>query len=77
MNETALSFTNDRRRLHMRKILIIVVGLFIFTVSLAGAQTLTWTAGGVGGGWYTIAGGISTLINEKSGGPLHLGIWDL
>ncbi len=52
----------------MRKVLCIVVGLFILSVSLAGAQTLTWTAGGVGGGWYTIAGGIAALINEKSGG---------
>ena len=42
--------------------------LFVFAASLAQAQTLTWTAGGVGGGWYTIAGGISNIINEKSGG---------
>ena len=27
--------------------------------------TLTWIAGGVGGGWYTQAGGIARLINEK------------
>jgi TRAP transporter TAXI family solute receptor len=52
----------------MKKLLFIVMGLFVFSVSLAGAQTLTWTAGGVGGGWYTIAGGIAALINEKSGG---------
>jgi TRAP transporter TAXI family solute receptor len=53
----------------MRKLVgLFVMGIIIFTVSLAGGQTLTWTAGGVGGGWYTIAGGISTLINEKSGG---------
>ena len=42
--------------------------LFVFAASLAQAQTLTWTAGGVGGGWYVIAGGISNIINEKSGG---------
>ena len=46
----------------------IIFFLFIFTLSLSHAQTLTWTAGGVGGGWYTIAGGISNIINEKSGG---------
>src|SRR4030043_960594 len=46
----------------------IIFFLFSFTLSLSHAQTLTWTAGGVGGGWYTIAGGISILINEKSGG---------
>ncbi len=27
--------------------------------------TLTWTAGGMGGGWYTQAGGISRLIASK------------
>jgi TRAP transporter TAXI family solute receptor len=53
----------------MKRILIfMIVSLAVFAVSLAYAQTLTWTAGGVGGGWYTIAGGISNIINEKSGG---------
>ena len=27
--------------------------------------TLTWVAGGVGGGWYVQAGGIARLIAEK------------
>jgi len=27
--------------------------------------TLTWVAGGVGGGWYTQAGGLAQLINEN------------
>ena len=45
----------------------IMAGLLFFAPFVQ-AQTLTWTAGGVGGGWYTIAGGISNLINEKSGG---------
>jgi hypothetical protein len=26
--------------------------------------TLTWTAGGAGGGWYTIAGGIANIVKE-------------
>jgi uncharacterized protein len=52
----------------VRMIGFIVMSFLVFTSSLAQAQTLTWTAGGVGGGWYTIAGGISTIINEKSGG---------
>lgn len=51
-----------------KSFLLFSMGLFVFTASLAQAQTLTWTAGGVGGGWYSIAGGISNLINEKSGG---------
>lgn len=45
-----------------------VMTLLTLAFSLAQAQTLTWTAGGVGGGWYSIAGGISNIINEKSGG---------
>jgi uncharacterized protein len=31
---------------------------------LAQQITLTWTAGGAGGGWYSIAGGIATIIKE-------------
>ncbi len=53
----------------MKKICFLALSaLFLFSASLAQAQTLTWTAGGVGGGWYTIGGGIANLINEKSGG---------
>mgnify|MGYP005865071077 CR=1 FL=1 len=26
--------------------------------------TLTWTAGGAGGGWYSIAGGIAAIVKE-------------
>jgi TRAP transporter TAXI family solute receptor len=53
----------------MKKLLFLtILSSLILVVSLAHAQTLTWTAGGVGGGWYTIAGGISNIINEKSGG---------
>ncbi len=53
----------------MKKLLFLtILSSLILVVSLAHAQTLTWTAGGVGGGWYAIAGGISNIINEKSGG---------
>jgi TRAP transporter TAXI family solute receptor len=38
---------------------------------LAGAapaqQSLTWTAGAVGGGWYAISGGMAELLREKAG----------
>ncbi len=42
----------------------------VLLISLAFAQelkpvTLTWTAGGVGGGWYAQAGAIASLINSK------------
>jgi hypothetical protein len=34
----------------------------------AGAQqSLTWTAGPVGGGWYAISGGMAELVREKAG----------
>ncbi len=53
----------------MKKICYLALSaLFLLSASLVQAQTLTWTAGGVGGGWYTIGGGIANLINEKSGG---------
>jgi hypothetical protein len=53
----------------MKKLLfLIILSSLNLVISLAHAQTLTWTAGGVGGGWYTIAGGISNIVNEKSGG---------
>lgn len=53
----------------MRRIVILsTISFLVLFASLARAQTLTWTAGGVGGGWYTIAGGIANIINEKAGG---------
>ena len=53
----------------MKKIaFLVILCLLVFAAAFAQAQTLTWTAGGVGGGWYTIAGGISNIINEKAGG---------
>ncbi len=33
----------------------------------AAQQSLTWTAGAVGGGWYTISGGMAELLREKAG----------
>ena len=52
----------------------ILVTLVIFSVSscifaqnfeVNEPVTLTWVAGGVGGGWYTQAGGIAELITKK------------
>jgi TRAP transporter TAXI family solute receptor len=53
----------------MRRVffLSVLFGSVLFA-SFGQAQTLTWTAGGVGGGWYAIAGGISNIIHEKAGG---------
>jgi TRAP transporter TAXI family solute receptor len=43
------------------------VGFFMIAAGLplqAQQITLTWTAGGAGGGWYSIAGGIATIVKE-------------
>jgi uncharacterized protein len=53
---------------------LIVVALVVFTMAgpatVSAAEplkpvTLTWVAGGVGGGWYVQAGGIARMITEK------------
>ncbi len=56
-----------------RDILLVVMMLFLTVLVLSSAATaeelkpttLTWVAGGVGGGWYVQAGGIARLIAEK------------
>jgi hypothetical protein len=57
----------------MKKGIRIVAALLFLCASagLAIAQadikpaTYTWVAGGMGGGWYTVAGGFANLVNEK------------
>ncbi len=51
-------------------VLSLVVGLAVAAPNQTRAEdlsptTLTWVAGGVGGGWYVQAGGIAALIAEK------------
>jgi hypothetical protein len=41
-----------------------VFALFAALPLQAQQVTLTWTAGGAGGGWYSIAGGIATIVKE-------------
>ena len=47
---------------------VFAAGCFLMAVAGLPLQaqqvTLTWTAGGAGGGWYSIAGGIATIIKE-------------
>lgn len=60
-----------KRNLLIAVIALFLTGLFIFPATMADAQasleptTLTWVAGGVGGGWYVQAGGIARMIAEK------------
>jgi uncharacterized protein len=51
-------------------VLVMVVGFAVGISNLSDAEelkpmTLTWVAGGVGGGWYVQAGGIARMIAEK------------
>jgi TRAP transporter TAXI family solute receptor len=47
---------------------VAVVTAALALVAAAHAQqSLTWTAGAVGGGWYAISGGMAELLREKAG----------
>ena len=54
----------------MKRVSVVLVALIFVTLTAVGAeaqQSLTWTAGAVGGGWYAISGGMAELIREKTG----------
>lgn len=42
----------------------VAVGTLISSASIAQAQTLEFTSGDVGGGWYNLASGLSALVQE-------------
>jgi TRAP transporter TAXI family solute receptor len=49
---------------------VLLLALTVVGAPVGGAraqQSLTWTAGAVGGGWYAISGGMAELIREKAG----------
>jgi hypothetical protein len=50
---------------------VVIFGALLGTLMLAGPalaqQSLTWTAGAVGGGWYAISGGMAELMRDKAG----------
>jgi TRAP transporter TAXI family solute receptor len=60
-----------KRNMLVAVTVLFLTALFISPATMAGAQTslepttLTWVAGGVGGGWYVQAGGIARTIAEK------------
>ncbi len=43
-----------------------VVVAALAATPIAAQQSLTWTAGAVGGGWYAISGGMAELLREKA-----------
>ena len=44
---------------------VLLAGL-VAAMPVAAQQSLTWTAGAVGGGWYAISGGMAELLREKA-----------
>jgi TRAP transporter TAXI family solute receptor len=54
----------------MKRFTVFFLAVALVAVTSGGAraqQSLTWTAGAVGGGWYAISGGMAELIREKAG----------
>src|SRR4051812_3717259 len=47
-------------------VLAAVVAAIVSVTPAAAQQSLTWTAGAVGGGWYAISGGMAELLREKA-----------
>src|SRR5947207_10967444 len=43
-----------------------LIALTAAVMPAAAQQSLTWTAGAVGGGWYAISGGMAELLREKA-----------
>lgn len=56
----------------MKKLGLIVSGICL-SATLASAETLEWTSGQLGGGWYTMAAGMAKII-EKDNPKLKLKI---
>jgi uncharacterized protein len=52
----------------MRRAWVVIALLAVIAVATPAAaqQSLTWTAGAVGGGWYAISGGMAELLREKA-----------
>jgi TRAP transporter TAXI family solute receptor len=54
----------------MKRVCVLFLIVTLLGLTTGGAlaqQSLTWTAGAVGGGWYAISGGMAELIREKTG----------
>ena len=56
--------------IHKRRLLtgIALAALVVLMIAPAQAQKvrLTWTAGGTGGGWFVMAGGLAKIIQEQA-----------
>ncbi len=47
---------------------LVATSLLLAVSGAASAQTIEWTAGQIGGGWYTIVSGASKLLEDKNAG---------
>ena len=55
-------------RTHLIRWIVLITVVAAFGIGgVAAQQSLTWTAGAVGGGWYAISGGMAELLREKAG----------
>jgi len=69
-----LPLGKEKRRFEMGKKIAIVAAVLVLGMALmavgpahaAKKVRLTWTAGGTGGGWFVMAGGLSKIIQEKA-----------
>jgi len=48
-------------------VVVLIAALLPVASSASAQQSLSWTAGAVGGGWYAISGGMAELLREKAG----------
>jgi len=53
------------RAISVALLLCMTVGAVVAQAGDIKPATYTWVAGGMGGGWYTVAGGFARLVNEK------------
>ncbi len=57
------------KKIYLASMILTIAMVFGFTMALSAEElkptTMTWVAGGVGGGWYAQAGGLARLITEK------------
>jgi TRAP transporter TAXI family solute receptor len=47
-------------------IAVVLLAGILAAMPVTAQQSLTWTAGAVGGGWYAISGGMAELLREKA-----------
>ena len=47
-------------------IMVALLAMVVAAAPVAAQPSLTWTAGSLGGGWYTISGGMAELLREKA-----------